>query len=166
MTRSVRWASVFVTSFVLLVGVAGPAMAASVGIVDNAFGPKVVTIKVGESVTWSSSGANPHTVTADGGAFDSSPSCPTPLTACLHNGDSYTHTFSSIGTFPYHCKIHGASGGIGMAGVVVVTAANGSPPPGGLPNTGAGPGLQVTFGLGVLLLLLGAAVLFRSRRSA
>ena len=150
----------------LLVGVAGPAMAASVGIVDNAFGPKVVTIKVGESVTWSSSGANPHTVTSDGGAFDSSPSCPTTLSSCLHNGDSYSHTFSSIGTFPYHCKIHGAAGGIGMAGVVVVTAANGSPPPGGLPNTGAGPGLQVTFGLGVLLLLLGAAVLFRSRRSA
>ena len=49
---------------------------------------------------------------------------------------------------------------------VVVTAANGSPPPGGLPNTGVGPGLQITFGLGVLLLLLGAAVLFRSRRNA
>jgi LPXTG-motif cell wall-anchored protein len=164
--RLIRVTSVFLAGFVVLIGAAGPALAASVSVVDNSFGPKVVTIKIGESVTWSDSGANPHTVTADGGAFDSSPSCPTTPASCMHSGDSYSHTFSSIGTFPYHCKIHGASGGIGMAGVVVVTAANGSPPPGGLPNTGAGPGLQVTFGLGVILLLFGAAVLFRSRRNA
>src|SRR5262245_45926605 len=166
MVRSVRVTSVLLGAFLLMLGAAGPALAASVSVVDNVFGPKVVTIRVGESVTWSSSGANPHTVTADSGAFDSSPSCPTTLSSCLHSGDSYTHAFSSIGTFPYHCKIHGASGGIGMAGVVVVTAANGSPPPGGLPNTGAGPGPQVPFGLGVILLLFGAAVLFRSRRNA
>lgn len=150
----------------MLVGGAGAAMAASVSIVDNAFGPKVVTISVGQSVTWTSSGSNPHTVTADGGAFDSSPSCPGSISNCIQNGESYTHTFSSIGTFPYHCKIHGASGGVGMSGVVVVTAANGSPPPGGLPNTGVGPHLQVMFGLGVVLVLLGAGVLFRSRRNA
>ena len=150
----------------MLIGGAGAAMAASVSVVDNAFVPKVITISVGQSVTWISSGSNPHTVTADSGAFDSSPSCPASIPSCLQKGESYTHTFSSIGTFPYHCKIHGAAGGIGMSGVVVVTAANGSPPPGGLPNTGAGPHLQALFGAGVLLVLLGAAVLFRSRRNA
>jgi len=141
-------------------------MAASVSVVDNAFVPKVVTISVGQSVTWTSSGSNPHTVTADSGAWDSSPGCPASTSSCLQNGQSFTHTFSSIGTFPYHCKIHGAVGGVGMSGVVVVTAANGSPPPGGLPNTGAGPHVQIMFGLGVVLVLLGAAVLFRSRRNA
>jgi LPXTG-motif cell wall-anchored protein len=164
--KHLRMASMLVASALFLIVVAGPALAASVSVVDNSFSPKVVTIKVGESVTWSSSGANPHTVTADSGAFDSSPNCPTQQSSCLENGESYSHTFSSIGTFPYHCKIHGAAGGIGMAGTVVVTAANGSPPPGGLPNTGAGPGLPVMFGLGVLFLMIGAAVLFRSRRTA
>ena len=164
--RRTRGTFVLLAALLMILGGAGAAMAASVSIVDNAFGPKVVTISVGQSVTWTSSGSNPHTVTADSGAFDSSPSCPVSIPNCLQNGESYTHTFSSIGTFPYHCKIHGAPGGIGMSGVVVVTAANGSPPPGGLPNTGAGPHLQALFGAGVALVLLGAAMLFRSRRNA
>jgi LPXTG-motif cell wall-anchored protein len=164
--RHLRTLSALVAAGIFVVVVAGPAMAASVSVVDNSFGPKVVTIKVGESVTWSSTGTNPHTVTSDSGAFDSSPNCPTQMPSCLQNGESYTHSFNSVGTFPYHCKIHGAAGGIGMSGTVVVTSANGSPPPGGLPNTGAGPGLPVMFGLGVLFLLIGVAVLFRSRRTA
>jgi LPXTG-motif cell wall-anchored protein len=164
--RHLRLLSALVAAGIFLVVVAGPALAASVSIVDNSFGPKVITIKVGESVTWSDGGNNPHTVTSDTGAFDSSPNCPTQLSSCLHKGQTFSHTFSSVGTFPYHCKIHGAAGGIGMSGTIVVTSANGSPPPGGLPNTGAGPGLPVMFGLGVLSLLIGSAVLFRSRRTA
>jgi LPXTG-motif cell wall-anchored protein len=164
--RHLRTLSALVAAGILVVVVAGPALAASVSVVDNAFGPKVVTIRVGESVTWTDSGNNPHSVTSDTGAFDSSPNCPTQIPSCLQKGESYTHAFSSVGTYPYHCKIHGAAGGIGMSGTIVVTSANGSPPPGGLPNTGAGSGLPVMFGLGVLFLLVGAAVLFRSRRTA
>jgi LPXTG-motif cell wall-anchored protein len=164
--RHLRTISALVAAGIFVVVVAGPALAASVSVVDNVFSPKVITIKVGESVTWTDSGNNPHTVTSDTGAFDSSPNCPTQLSSCLHKGQSFSHSFSSVGTYPYHCKIHGAAGGIGMSGTIVVTSANGSPPPGGLPNTGAGSGLPVMFGLGVLFLLIGSAVLFRSRRTA
>ena len=112
--RHLRTISALVEAGILVVVVAGPALAASVSLVDNAFGPKVITIRVGESVTWTVGGNNPHTVTSDTGAFDSSPNCPTQLPSCLHKGQSFTHAFSSVGTYPYHCKIHGAAGGIGM----------------------------------------------------
>jgi LPXTG-motif cell wall-anchored protein len=164
--KHLRTFSALVAAGILVVVIAGPALAGSVTMVDDAFAPKVITIRAGESVTWTDTGNDPHTVTSDTGAFDSSPNCPTQLPSCMHKGQSFSHAFSTPGTYPYHCKIHGAAGGIGMSGTIVVTSANGSPPPGGLPNTGAGSGLPVIFGLGVLSLLIGAAVLFRSRRTA
>jgi hypothetical protein len=36
-------------------------------------------------------------------------------------------TFSAVGTFRYFCEIHGAPGGIGMAGAVVVSAKSATP---------------------------------------
>src|SRR4051812_37456352 len=66
---------------VIAVSLAGPAIvgAASVTIVNTGaqtfdFRPGTVTIYVGESVTWtnrSNTGSEPHTVTADNGAFGS-----------------------------------------------------------------------------------------------
>jgi LPXTG-motif cell wall-anchored protein len=149
----------------LVVALAVPAFAASVSIVDDAFSPKTITVHVGDTVTWSDNGHNPHSVTADSGAFDSSPSCPSDVSTCLHFGSTYSHTFSTAGTFAYHCKIHGGAGGIGMSGVVLVEDASGSVPGGGLPNTGPGSGLLWIFGIGVALLI-GGGVLFRERRRA
>lgn len=40
----------------------------------------------------------------------------------LNNGESYTHAFTSAKAIPYYCRYHGAAGGVGMAGVVTVTA--------------------------------------------
>jgi LPXTG-motif cell wall-anchored protein len=151
----------------LVVALEVPAFAASVSIVDDAFSPKTITVHVGDIVTWSDNGHDPHTVTADSGAFDSSPSCPSDVSTCLHFGSTYSHTFSTAGTFAYHCKIHGAAGGIGMSGVVLVEDASGSVPggTGGLPNTGAGSDLPWVFGIGVALLI-GGGVLLRERRWA
>jgi LPXTG-motif cell wall-anchored protein len=64
-----------------------------------------------------------HTVTADGGAFNSSPSCPATPSNCLGANATFSHTFDTAGTFRYYCKIHGAPGGIGMSGTVTVLAA-------------------------------------------
>jgi LPXTG-motif cell wall-anchored protein len=151
-----------------VLAVGAPAYAAtSVSIVDFSFQPGSVTISAGDSVVWTNTGAAPHTVTDDNGAFDSSPNCPNSLSDCMQPGDSYTHTFSSAGTFDYHCKVHP-----NMTGTVVVEAAETSPGPttsssgSPLPNTGAGPltGPFVAFGL--LFLVAGAVVLFRLRRRA
>lgn len=119
-----------------------------VSVVDNSFQPKQITVKQGDTVVWTDTGSNPHTVTADGGAFDSSGGGG----ATLSNGQSFSFTFSQPGTYAYHCKIHGAAGGIGMSGTVVVLAATaaptatggGSSPTGAVANTPAAPSARAT----------------------
>src|SRR5829696_5872316 len=44
---------------------------AAVTIVDFAFQPASLEVPAGTTVTWTNSGAAPHTVTADDGTFDS-----------------------------------------------------------------------------------------------
>lgn len=81
----------------------------SVSIASFAFSPSTVTVNVGESVTWTNNQAGvPHTVTSDSGAFDS---------GNLSSGGTFQHTFTTAGTFAYHCNIHPS-----MQGTVVVTS--------------------------------------------
>ena len=76
-------------------------------IVDYAFQPVALTVPVGTTVTWTNSGARPHTVTADGAAFGS---------GTLTGGATYAFTFATAGTFAYHCAIHSS-----MTATVTVT---------------------------------------------
>ena len=86
---------------------------ASVSVIDNEFVPKILYIKAGQTVTWVNNGQTIHTVTADDGSFDS---------GNFDSGAEYTHTFTQPGRYAYYCKLHGSSGGVGMAGVIVVDA--------------------------------------------
>src|SRR5436190_4726888 len=88
------------------------AAAGSVAIKDFSFGPKSITVNVGDTVSWTNTGEQPHTATGSG--FD---------TGTLKQGQSASHTFSSAGTFNYICTIHPF-----MKGTVVVAAAAGSSP--------------------------------------
>jgi LPXTG-motif cell wall-anchored protein len=146
----------------LLVLSASAASAASVSMTDNlTYEPSTVTISAGDSVTWTNVGTAPHTVTADDGSFDSSPACPGNINECIGGGESYTHTFSTAGTFGYTCKVHGAA----MSGTVVVQGAGGEPGAGGpLPNTGPGGSTMVLLALGAGLLLGGAVLALAVRR--
>ncbi len=83
-----------------------PSGAKAVTISDFAFTPASITIARGSSVTWTNSGPSTHTVTAGDGSFDS---------GNLPAGGKFTHTFSTTGTFAYHCAIHPQ-----MTGSVVV----------------------------------------------
>ncbi|MBV8390441.1 MAG: cupredoxin family copper-binding protein [Mucilaginibacter sp.] len=74
-----------------------PVMAASVTIENFAFSPATVHVKVGGTVTWTNKDATPHTATDLNGSFDSG-SLPTDKT--------FTQTFSTAGTYTYHCTIH------------------------------------------------------------
>lgn len=95
----------------------------NVDVKDNEFVPKEVTVAAGGTVLWEQSGSAPHNVKADDGSFDSSPGCSGANTgACLGKGDTFERTFDAPGRVPYFCVIHGAAGGIGMSGVVVVGA--------------------------------------------
>jgi plastocyanin len=79
----------------------------AVSIVDFAFQPASIEVAAGSTVTWTNTGAAPHTVTADNGAFDSGQ---------LKPGATFSQTFTTPGTYTYHCEIHPQ-----MTGTVVVT---------------------------------------------
>jgi plastocyanin len=94
---------------------ATPATAASrthhVAALDDIFRPRRLVVAPGDAVVWTNQGSNPHSVTADDGAFDSGE---------LGPGESFRRTFTKKGVHFYFCVYHGATGRIGMWGVVVV----------------------------------------------
>ena len=63
-----------------------------------AFNPAALTIQKGASVVWANMDSAPHTIVSDSGDEISSDS--------LSKGKTYTHTFSTPGTYEYHCSIH------------------------------------------------------------
>lgn len=110
---------------------------AQVEVVDSSFQPAEVSVEAGGTVTWTQSGSLPHSVTADDGSFDSHPQCGAGGD-CMGTGDTFAQTFTAPGEHPYYCRLHGAPGGVGMAGVVVVTAAEDESDE-AAPDTDAGP---------------------------
>lgn len=83
------------------------AAAGAVSVSGNRFQPDAVTVKAGESVTWTFRDPVGHSATADDGSFDS---------GVKRDGATFTQTFSAAGTFAYHCTIHSA-----MKGTVTVS---------------------------------------------
>ena len=82
----------------------GGAIAA--GIDAFTFEPSRIEASVGQKVTWTNHDPAEHTVTHEGGGFDS---------GTLAAGGRFTQTFDSPGEFRYICSLHP-----GMKGVVVV----------------------------------------------
>jgi amicyanin len=67
-----------------------------------AFSPASLTIKAGTTVTWKNTTAAPHTVTSDDGkSFDSGSANP-----IAPQSGTFSFTFTTAGTFAYHCAIH------------------------------------------------------------
>lgn len=127
-SHRIRFARVLMTLGIVALGLAGRSALAAPGaqrsttieMQDFQFAPKTVTISVGTTVNWPNPGAAPHTTTSDTGLWDSGQKAP---------GESYSFTFDQAGTFPYYCTLHGARGGIGMAGTIIVTAPQAPPAP-------------------------------------
>ena len=90
-------------------------------VADFQFTPARLVVKVGDVVTWRNTGGF-HNVTADDDSFRCSEGCDGA------GGDgqpsavlwSFNRVFTQAGEVPYHCMVHGGSGGRGMSGVVVV----------------------------------------------
>jgi plastocyanin len=74
-----------------------PVAAASGTIQNFAFSPSVIHVTVGGTVTWTNKDTTPHTVTDNGGTFDS---------GSIAADATYTKTFATAGTYTYHCTIH------------------------------------------------------------
>ena len=73
------------------------AMQISATIQNVAFSLNTITIALGRTVTWTNLDGVAHTVTADDGSWGSS---------ALGQGGTYSHVFTSPGSYPYHCAIH------------------------------------------------------------
>ncbi|MGA7613734.1 MAG: plastocyanin/azurin family copper-binding protein [Thermoanaerobaculia bacterium] len=79
------------------------------------FSPEEVTIKPGDTVRWVLQGGI-HTTTSD------SPTGPESWNSgtMQNSGQAFSHTFHTVGDYPYYCKIHSSPGGTAMNGVVHV----------------------------------------------
>jgi plastocyanin len=70
---------------------------ATVDIKDFSFTPMTLTVRVGTTVTWRFDDSAKHTVSADDKSF---------VSPAMSNGQTFTHTFSTPGTYQYICSIH------------------------------------------------------------
>jgi plastocyanin len=89
----------------------------AVAIADFAFSPATLTITAGDTVTWTNEDPVVHTATSATGAFDSGD---------LAQGESFSLTFTTPGTYAYLCTPHPS-----MTGQIVVQAAAPAPSPAG-----------------------------------
>ena len=62
---------------------------------DFSFNPTTLTVKKGTTITWINNDSVPHQIKSS--SFNSSE---------LTKGQSYSFTFSKVGTFDYFCAIH------------------------------------------------------------
>ena len=69
----------------------------AVSIKGNAFAPAALTIKAGDSVTWTNADQRDHTVAARDGSFNS---------GNIGSGGSFTFRFVQPGNYPYGCSLH------------------------------------------------------------
>ena len=78
---------------------AAPVAGNAVAITGFAFAPAALTVKSGTTVTWTNKDGDAHTVTSQGSGG--------PLqSAALATGQSFSHTFTTPGTYAYLCTIH------------------------------------------------------------
>lgn len=80
----------------------------SIDISGFSFAPSVLTVQVGDTVTWTNLDSATHTVT-----FNGSPSL---SAGGLQEGDTHSVTFDSVGTYAYGCSPHAY-----MQGTITVT---------------------------------------------
>lgn len=62
-----------------------------------AFNPSPVTVFINTPVTWINLDMIDHTITSDAGLFDS---------GIIGTGATFNYTFTTAGTYTYHCKVH------------------------------------------------------------
>lgn len=88
------------------VSVAWAAQTVEVTIKDLKFAPASITIKPGDTVTWTNRDNRDHAIVAEDGSFKS---------GNLSSGKNFSFTFKKAGTFNYGCAYHPR-----MKGMVIV----------------------------------------------
>lgn len=70
---------------------------AAVEVADFAFTPATVRVGLGDRVQWTFTDQMSHTSTSDQGFWNS---------GLKNDGETFSHTFGSAGTYAYHCTPH------------------------------------------------------------
>jgi plastocyanin len=70
----------------------------NVTIQNFAFNSQTLTVAPGTTVIWTNKDSVNHTVTSDTGAW--------PDSGSLATNQTFSHTFTTAGTYPYHCALH------------------------------------------------------------
>jgi plastocyanin len=79
-------------------GPSGPGSGGTaVAVANFAFAPAALSVRTGDTVTWTNTDDVSHTVTADNGAFDS---------GAFGHGMTFQLTAGAPGTYTYFCQIH------------------------------------------------------------
>jgi len=84
-----------------------------------AFSPSTVTVAPGEAVIWDFQGF--HTSTSD------TSSGPEVWDSGFLSSGTFSHTFTTPGSYPFYCRVHSVPGGTTMNGVVIVSGAGATP---------------------------------------
>ena len=110
---AVMWAAaLIVSSGLLALPIVAFAATSAVSIQGFAYSPTPITIRVGDTVTWTNRDSAQHSARFAGMG-----------TPVLSQGQSGSLTFTVAGTFNYDCAVHGAA----MQGTVIVQAATPAP---------------------------------------
>ena len=108
-------------SLLCLISIAMVANAATVTInvgPGTIFNPNNITVNPGDTVKWVwQAGAGAHTSQSDSPVAVESWN-----SGVLVDGQSFSHTFSTAGNWPFYCSLHSVPGGVAMNGVVHVNA--------------------------------------------
>lgn len=73
----------------------------------SAFVLASTTVSVGTTITWTNKEKTTHTVTSDSGGILNSDD--------INKGQTFSYTFTTAGTYKYHCKYH-----YNMIGTIIV----------------------------------------------
>jgi plastocyanin len=136
---------------VALAALVAPVRAAShsIDVRDGAFRTPELTVRVGDTVTWTNNGDAVHDVVSSDGApvaFDS---------GNMLVGDTFSFTFTEPGTYNYVCTFHSSGDPpTGMVGTITVEA--GTAPNTAMTSDPSAPTLISVISL-ITVLLLGAA---------
>lgn len=88
----------FMAAMILAVASHGVMADTAINLVQFAFSPTTVTVPIGEKVTWTNNQDGvTHSVVSDQNVFSSPP---------LKPGEAFSYTFTSAGTYAYHCGYH------------------------------------------------------------
>ena len=79
---------------------------ANIEIKDFGFNPSSLTIRSGVKITWAQEDSVRHTIVSDTALFESPE---------LAKGETFSFTFTQLGTYTYHCSLHPS-----MIGTIIV----------------------------------------------